>query len=138
MPPLRFLLDQNVQDAVLDFLVGRGFETLRVRDTTGAEAPDSLIGFVANSQGLVLVTHDRHFRRFSRLLAGQQRRQFETGAGHIVLQVRENRSVERLQAEWRHILHHHADAQESGLRFQFVLTDTGFQVVTNAAVRGGA
>lgn len=134
MALLRFLLDQNVQDAVRDFLVDLGYEVLRVRDTTGAGAPDSLIAFVANSQGLVLITHDQHFRRFSRLLTGEQRRQFEAGAGHIVLKVRENRSVERLRAEWRHILHHHADAQASGLRFQFVLTNTGFQVVTNALV----
>lgn len=132
VPPLRFLLDQNVQDAVRDFLVGLGYEVLRVRDTTGAGAPDSLIAFVANSEGLVLITHDRHFRRFSRLLTGEQRRQFEAGAGQIVLQVRETRSVERLRAEWRHILYHHADAQTQGVRFQFVLTETGFQVVTNA------
>ncbi len=118
-----------------DFLVELGYEVFRVRDTTGVDAPDSLIAFVANSEGLVLVTHDRHFRRFSRLLAGQQRRQFESGAGHIVLQVRESRSVERLRAEWRHILYHHADAADAGLRFQFVLTDTGFHVVTNAPTR---
>lgn len=101
---MRFLLDQNVQDAVRIFLVERGYEALTVRDTTGAGAPDSLIAFVANSQGLVLITHDQHVRRFSRLLSGEQRRQFEMGAGHIGLKVRENRSVERLQAEWRHIL----------------------------------
>lgn len=134
MALLRFLLDQNVQDAVLDFLVELGYDVLRVRDTTGAGAPDNVIAFVANAEGLVLITHDRHFRRFSRLLTGEQRRRFEAGAGQIVLQVRENRSVERLRAEWRHILHHYADAQASGLRFQFVLTETGFHVVTNASV----
>ncbi|MCC6421701.1 MAG: DUF5615 family PIN-like protein [Gemmataceae bacterium] len=130
---LRFLLDQNVQDAVLEYLNALGFEVLRVRDTTGADAPDSLIAFIANAEGLVLISHDRHFRHNSRLLTGAQRRQFESGAGSIVLQVRENRSVERLQAEWRHILYHYEDAQSSGRRFQFVLTETGFQVVTNAA-----
>jgi G:T-mismatch repair DNA endonuclease (very short patch repair protein) len=131
---VRFLLDQNVQDAVRSFLVDQGFEVFRVRDTAGAGAPDSLIAFVANSQGLVLITHDQHFRRFSRLLSREQRRQFEMGAGHIVLKVRENRSVERLQAEWRHILCHHADAEANGLRGQFVLTNTGFQVITNATM----
>ncbi len=134
MALLRFLLDQNVQEAVREFLVALGYDVLRVRDTTGADAPESLIAFVAKSEGCLLITHDRHFRRFSRLLTGEQRRQFEAGAGHIVLQVRENRSVERLQVEWRHILYHYADAQENGLRFQVVLTATGFQVVTNAPV----
>lgn len=132
---LRFLLDQNVQEAVREYLLALGHEVMRSRDATGTDAPDSLLAFVANSQGLILVTHDTHFRRFSRLLTGQQRRQFQAGAGHIVLKVRENRSVERLQAEWRHILYHHADAQENGLRFQLVLTETGFQVVTNAPAR---
>lgn len=131
----RFLLDQNVQDAVRGFLVDLGYETYLVRDTSGAGSPDSLIAFVANSQGLVLITHDRHFRRLSRLLTGEQRRAFEAGAGIVVLQVRENRSVERLRAEWRHILYHFADAQEAELRFHFVLTDSGFQVVTNAPTR---
>ncbi|MBA3643203.1 MAG: DUF5615 family PIN-like protein [Chloroflexia bacterium] len=128
----RFLLDQNVQDSVRTFLIEQGFEALPARDLIGAGAPDNLIAFVANAQGLVLITHDKHFRRSSRLVTGAQRRQFEAGAGQIVLQVRESRSVERLRDEWRHILYHYADAQERGLRFQFVLTDTGFQVVTNA------
>ncbi len=132
MAALRFLLDQNVQDAVRTFLIDQGFEALRGRDMTGAGAPDSLIAYVANSQGLVLITHDKHSRRFSRLVTGEQRRQFEAGAGQIVLQVRESRSVARLRDEWRHILYHHSDAQGRGLRFHFVLTDTGFQVVTNA------
>jgi predicted nuclease of predicted toxin-antitoxin system len=130
--PLRFLLDRNVQDAVREFLVGLGYEVVRVRDTTGAGAPDSVIAFIANSQGLVLITHDKHFRRFSRLLTGEQRRLFEAGAGQIILRVRESRSVERLEAEWRHILHHYADAQANGRRFHFVLGETGFQIVTNA------
>ncbi|HEU0116546.1 MAG TPA: DUF5615 family PIN-like protein [Thermomicrobiales bacterium] len=121
-----------MQDAVRRFLIEQGYEALTVRDTTGAGAPDSLIAFIANSQGLVLITHDQHFRRFSRLLSGEQRRQFESGSGHIVLKARENRSVERLRAEWRHILYHHADAEANDLRFQFVLTNAGFQVVTNA------
>lgn len=36
---LRFLLDQNVQDAVREFRVGLGYEVFTVRDTTGAGAP---------------------------------------------------------------------------------------------------
>ena len=81
-----------------------------------------------------MISHDKDFRRPARLLRGAQRRKFESGAGIIVLQVRENRSVERLQAEWRHILYHYEDALSSGRRFHFVLTNTGFRVVMNARI----
>lgn len=45
---------------MLDFLVEQGYEVFRVRDTTGTDAPDSVIAFVANAEGLVLITHDKH------------------------------------------------------------------------------
>lgn len=131
LPP-RFLLDQNVHDAVYAFLAEQSYEVERVRDATGADAPDSLIAFVTNSQGLVLITQDEHFRRFSQLLSGEHRRRFVAGAGHINLRVREKRSAESLRAVWRHVLYHYEDAQQSGVRFQFVLDGTGFKVVTNA------
>lgn len=130
----RFLLDQNVQDAVLAFLAEQGYEAVPVRDVSGADAPDSLIAFIANSQGLVLITHDHHFRRLSRLLAGEQRRAFEVGAGTILLPLRENRSVERLRAEWRRILFMHEDAQLGGVRFHCRVTETGLNLTTNARI----
>ena len=116
-------------------LVELGYEVLRVRDTTGADSPDPLIAFVASSEGLVLITHDKDFRRFSRLLSGQQRRWFEAGAGHIVLRVRENRSVERLKAERKRVLFLYEDAQASGIRFQLGINETSIRLVTNAPVR---
>lgn len=128
----RFLLDQNVQEAVRRFLIEQGYEALRTRDFSGADAPDTLIAFIAHVQGLVLLTHDSDFRWIDRLLHGDQRRRFQRGAGQILLQVRETRSLQRIQAEWRSILFHYDDAQTKGIRFQLVLNETGIRVVTNA------
>lgn len=128
----RFLLDQNVQEAVRQFLDAQGYQALRTRDLSGTGASDGLIAFIASSQGLVLLTHDSDFRRLDRLLPGAQRRLFERGAGQILLQVRETRSVTRFQAEWQSILFHYTDAQTKGIRFQLVLNETGIRVVTNA------
>jgi hypothetical protein len=130
----RFLIDQNVHDAVHTFLVKLGYESTLVRDLSGPGTPDAVIAYVANSAGYVVVTHDRDFRDLSRLLPDDQRGDFTQGAGQLLLQVAEPDAVRYLSQEWQTILFHFRDAQRRGIRFQLKLKDTGVTVTTNAAL----
>lgn len=129
----RFLIDQNVQEAVHVYLLSRGYESFRSRDLSGVDAPDDIVAFIANSDGLVLITHDRDFRDISRLLPETQRGQFRRGAGQLLLQVPENRAVELIEDLWPSILFHFHDAQTRRIRFQMRMNLTGVHVVMNAA-----
>lgn len=128
----RFLIDQNVQESVATFRTEEGCEVLRVREVSGQASPDRLIAFMADSAGLVIVTHDHDSRRFSKLVAGAQRAQFVAGAGVITLRVREPQAAARLRSVWRHALYHFGDAADRKARLHPVVTETSIQVVDNA------
>jgi predicted nuclease of predicted toxin-antitoxin system len=65
---MRLLIDQNVPDSVARFLEERCHQVLLVRETLGRASPDQLIAVTAALQGVVVVTFDKDFRRFQRLL----------------------------------------------------------------------
>lgn len=90
----RFLVDQNVQVSVCKFLSEQGYEVARTSELTAPDAPDNLIAFVASHDGLILVSHDRDFKRFTHLFPVGQRVAFRRGAGQIIIQVRENQARE--------------------------------------------
>ncbi len=97
---------------VARWLVSHGYEVLHVRTLLAPDTPDSLIAFVANREGLMVVTHDSDFKRITDLLPVGERTRFRTGAGRIVLGVNEAFAVERLEAEWEGVLFHHAQAEK--------------------------
>ena len=82
----RFLIDQNVQEAVHQYLLGLGYESFWVRDLSGPGTPDDVIAYIANAEGFVVITHDGHFRDISRILPSDKRSAFRRGAGAILLQ----------------------------------------------------
>jgi len=57
----KFLMDENIPPAVVDFLRNRGFDAKEVRQTEIHGASDDEIMQLAIQDGRVLVTFDKHF-----------------------------------------------------------------------------
>lgn len=130
----RFLVDQNVQEAVCRFLSEHGYNVERTRDVTAPDAPDNLIAFVASYEGLILVSHDTDFKKFSQFFPIGQRDQYRRGAGQIILKVAENRAAERLRATWESIMFHYELSQRMNIRFYATVTLSTIGYTDNAPV----
>ncbi|MEA2584902.1 MAG: hypothetical protein QOF33_2987 [Thermomicrobiales bacterium] len=128
---IRFLIDENVDDLVGRYLADRGHEVHYARSSLGSMSPDQLIAFTAETRGLVVVTHDKDFRRFSQLPPVGFQRKFARGAGRISLSVKEPRAVQRVREEIEAIEFHYAQALRRGQRLLVVIGDTGIQVTSN-------
>lgn len=68
MARLPSLIDENVDDRVGQVLGELGHEVTLVRDGLGRGTPDQVLAIVADQRGLIVVTHDRDLKRFSRLV----------------------------------------------------------------------
>ena len=55
-PRMRFLIDENVADAVRRCISGHGYETLVARDVFETGAPDEMLAFAVEQNGLILVS----------------------------------------------------------------------------------
>lgn len=106
----------------------------RTSELTAPDAPDNLIAFVASHDGLILVSHDRDFKRFAHLFPVGQRATFRRGAGQIIIQVRENQARERLSVLWESILFHYQLAQRQGIRFYATVSDNNVTYTDNAPI----
>ncbi len=61
--PIRFLVDQNVPDAVPQFLQERGYEVTLIRDVFPTDVEDPVIAKAADDYGAVCVTNNhKHFK----------------------------------------------------------------------------
>lgn len=131
MPPIRFLIDENIPESVGHFLAERGHYVFFAREALGVSSPDPLIAFSAETEGLVVVTHDRDFRRFSRLLPVGFRQQFQRGAGRVSVEVIETRALTRVQEEIDAIEFHYAQAVKTRRRLMLRINETGIQITTH-------
>ena len=57
----RFLADENIPPAVIDYLQGKGFDVRAIREFVPAGSPDSEVIGVARREGMILLTFDKHF-----------------------------------------------------------------------------
>ena len=124
MARMHLLIDQNTADSVGDFFAERGHRVWLVRQFLGRMSPDQLIAFTAEDQGLIAVTHDKDFRRFSQLLPVGSRNEFTAGAGRISLALKEPRAIPRLQEEIEIIEAYFDRAQREGKRLFVRITET--------------
>lgn len=130
---MRRLVDQNVPDAVAVFFRARGHDVRLVRELLGRAAPDQLIAVTAELQGVIVVTFDKDFSRFRKLLPEGQRSGFVAGAGVLHLAMREPRGVARLTEEIEIIEMYVARAAREGKVVRIRLTETTIQL----AMSGG-
>jgi hypothetical protein len=129
---MRFVVDQNIPASVGAFLTERGHEVLYLRDVLSSMSPDQLVAFTAETQGLIVLTHDKDFKRYRDLLAGGFQRRFEQGAGRISLSVRETRAVQRMIEEIDTIEYLYERCQREGTRLIMQITETNFSFTTHS------
>lgn len=95
--PIRFLIDENVQASAGRLLAARGYEVRYSRDLLFASAPDMLLMTTALFEGFVVVTHDRDFRRLSKLIPHGYKTRAQRQWGRISLQVPETQAARYLE-----------------------------------------
>jgi hypothetical protein len=128
---IRFLIDENVPTSVGNFLADRGHSVIFAKDVFGESAPDPLLAFTAELEGIVVVTHDRDFRRFSKLIPSSARGRFARGAGRISLNVTEDHALGRVREELDVIEFHFERAVKARRRLMLVINETGIQSTTH-------
>jgi predicted nuclease of predicted toxin-antitoxin system len=57
----RFLADENIPPAVIEYLKSKGFDAKAIREFLPAASPDLDVIGVARQEGGILLTFDKHF-----------------------------------------------------------------------------
>jgi uncharacterized protein with PIN domain len=113
---MRFMIDANVNHAVGDLLLSRGYEVDFVNQSFLPKTPDSDIDAVARRDGLIIVSYDQQFLKKIQ----QPRFGFidpaSSGYGRIMLMIRLSQQVARMDQCFDMIEHVHAKALVSGRR----------------------
>ncbi len=130
---MRFLIDENVADAVRRLIVDRGYEVLIARDVFETGAPDEVLAFAVEQNGLILVSHDKDFKDLKRTLPQGQRNRIANGAGRILLSMPETRAAGRLDEIWIDIEHLWRRSMETNRRLVVKVTLTTFTNTTNSS-----
>lgn len=134
--PIRFLIDENVQASAGRLLAARGYEVRYSRDLLFASAPDMLLMTTALFEGFVVVTHDRDFRRLSKLIPHVYKTRAQRQWGRISLQVPETQAARYLELFLPEIEFLYHMATERHDRFLMTITRSGYQV-TRGDLTGG-
>lgn len=129
---MKFLIDQCVDDAVDIYLRKRGYECHKVRDVSAPNAPDPLIAFLAESEGLIIVTHDKHFKEFEKMVSRFGLRKPTRGAGVILLRVKENEALDRLIECFEAIPILYELSLQRRIRMQIRISASGITLTDNA------
>jgi hypothetical protein len=101
------------------------------KDVFGESTPDPMLAFTAEFEGVVVVTHDRDFRRFSKLVPDSAKGKFKRGAGRISLSVTEDRALARVREELDVIEFHFERATRARRRLMLVINETGTHSTTH-------
>lgn len=65
-PPIPFFTDNDVEDAVGDFLRDSGHKVTRLREVMLRNSPDPVVDANCRENGLLLITHNyKHFRKIA-------------------------------------------------------------------------
>ncbi len=108
-----------------------GHECLRVREIVAADAPDMLIAFIAETEGLVIVSHDSDFKSIYRLLPAGLKRKVRGGAGVVHLQMRESLALSRMEACMAFIEFAYQQSDANRKRMHVRITHSGMTLLDN-------
>ena len=126
---IRFLIDENVTLDTARVLERRGHEVIYSRDVLAAAAPDQLIAILGKYESLVIVTHDRDFKRYRKLLPEHERSRFTEGAGRLQLEVDYSRAAARLEEEIDVVEFFHLRALRERRPFLLSIQRAGVKVI---------
>lgn len=128
MPRIRFLLDENVSKTVVDVLKARGHDVIRAQDVFDAGTPDRTLAILIAHESMVIITHDRDFRRIREMFPEQDRRRYAHGAGRLQLEVPEMDAKRHLQERLPLIEFHYEECQRAGKPFRMILQKNGVKI----------
>ena len=126
---IRFLIDENVTADAARVLEQRGHEVVFSRNVLATAAPDQLLAILGKYESLVIVTHDRDFKRYRKLLPEHERSRFSEGAGRLQLEVDYSRAAARIEEEIDVIEYFHQRARRERRPFLMSIQKTGIKVV---------
>jgi predicted nuclease of predicted toxin-antitoxin system len=92
---MRLLIDENVAQDVADAFIAAGHDVVLARDALARSTPDQLVAITGAIAGRIVVTHDKDFTRFARLLPQGFRLPLKT-FGRIHLNIREDLAAARV------------------------------------------
>lgn len=119
--PIRFLCDENIRADVVEFLGSRGHTTILSREVLATSAPDQLIMLLGSYESLVIITHDKDFKKFRKLVPQNERNRFSSGAGRLLLSVPNDRALQRVAEEIESIEHHYGQAVKRRKPFDMII-----------------
>lgn len=93
---ITFFFDENVSHRLMEFLVSKGHTVVLATDYLASGTPDQIVASVAVQSPMVLVTHDRDFRRFRTLLSASGQGWIAKGSGKLQLSVHQSEAVEKV------------------------------------------
>ena len=128
--PIRFLFDENVRTDVIEIFRRRGHEIIHSREVLANSAPDQLLALFGKYESLVIVTHDKDFRKYRKMLPEHERSRFTAGAGRLQLEVKYEHSSRRVEEEIENIEHHYFQAQKRKTPFIMSIQDVNIKVIT--------
>lgn len=128
MPRIRFLLDENVSKTVVDVLEARGHSVIRAQDVFDAGTSDVVLAVLIAHESMVIITHDRDFRRIRQMLPERERRRYARGADRLQLDVPEMDVRRHIEERLPLIEFHYEDCQRTGKPFQMILQKSGVKI----------
>jgi hypothetical protein len=128
VPRIRFLLDENVSNSVVDVLESRGHVVLLARDVMAAGTPDAVLAVLVAHESMVIVTHDRDFRAIRRMLPERDRRRYAQGAGRLQLEIPETDASAAIEDRLPLLEFWYEDCQRKGKPFQVILQKSGIKL----------
>lgn len=93
---ITFFFDENVSHRLKEFLESKGHTVVLATDYLASGTPDQIVASVAVQSPMVLVTHDRDFRRFRSLLSEGGQSWIAKGSGKLQLSVHQTEAVEKV------------------------------------------
>lgn len=129
---MRLLFDQDVVQHVADIFIRRGHDVSFSRDVLQQNSPDQLVAISAAIQGLIVVTNDKDYKRYSELFPQGYQRKARKMTGRIVLAMNQARTAARVEELIEDIEYHHAQAVRRGKRLMITISETNMLVIDNA------
>lgn len=91
------------------------------RDVVSVSAPDQLLAILGSFEGLVVITHDKDFKNYRRMIPEGERGKFAAGAGRLWIKVPNVDSPRRIQEEIEVIEFHFGQALQRGKQFDMTI-----------------
>ena len=126
---MRLLFDQNAPQAVADIFAARGHIIEYSRDVLQQSSPDHLIAIVAALEGLVVVTKDKDYKRYSELFPQGFRSEARRLTGRFIIGIEEAKAAARVADLIDLIEAHYINAARRGVRLQLNISATGITVI---------